>query len=266
MSSESEILMQDEKKPTAQRYGSSTPHDQQMWDRIEDAVTKAGHGLSDVLESFPVYIRRVNLTRFLAHYELYRMIEDLPGNIVECGVYRGVGLFTWAKLLEIFHAGDRTRRVFGFDNFAGFTSLSDKDGPDYAHCNKVEGGWNAAPFYEELKEHIDIFHADSFLPRARRIVLVEGDLSVTAKQFVKQHPGFRISLLHLDVDLYEPNKAALEAFYPHVIKGGLVILDEIYQTEWAGESIAVEEYFGENLPRIEKFPFASLPGGFFVKQ
>src|SRR5262245_35597838 len=98
------------RQATGQRHGSSTPHDQQMWDRIEDAVKKGHHSLADVLESFPTYIRRVNLSRFLAHYELYRSVKDLPGNIVDCGVYRGVSLFTWAKFLEIFHAGDRTRR------------------------------------------------------------------------------------------------------------------------------------------------------------
>ena len=253
-------------KATGQRYGSSTPHDQEMWDRLETAVDKAGHGPADVLESFPVYVRRVNLTRFLAHYELYRKVKSLPGNIVECGVYRGAGLFTWAKLLEIFHAGDRTRRVFGFDNFAGFTRIDEKDGPTYAHCNKVEGGWNAAPFYDELKEHIDLFHADSFLPRARRIVLVEGDLKVSAKEFVEKNPGLRISLLHLDVDLYEPTKAALEAFYPLVVKGGVVVFDEYGLTEWGGESRAAEEYFGAAMPRIRKFEFASLPGGYFVKE
>jgi len=228
-------------------------------------VETAGHRLPDVLESFPVYIRRVNMTRFLAHYELYKRVKDLPGNIVDCGVYRGVSLLEWAKFLEIFHGGDRTRRVIGFDNFAGFTSLSEKDGPDYAHANKVEGGWNAAPFYEELLEHIDIFHKDSFLPRARRVVLVEGDLSETAHDFVKKNPGLRISLLHLDVDLYEPTLAALDAFYPCVVNGGLVVFDEYGLTEWAGESRAVEEYFGSDLPHIEKFSFSSLPGGFFVK-
>ena len=254
------------KKATGQRYGSSTPHDVVMWDRVEDTARAGGHSLADVLESFPVYVRRVNLTRFLAHYELYRQIADLPGNIVDVGVYRGASLFSWAKFIEIFHAGDRTRRVFGFDNFAGFTRLTDKDGPNYASANKVAGGWNAAPFYEELKEHVDIFHQDSFLPRARRIVLEEGDIVETAPAFVKNHPGLRISLLHLDVDLYEPTKAALEAFYPHVVKGGLVVFDEYGLTEWGGESNATEEYFGDDMPTIRKFPWASLPGGCFVKE
>jgi len=97
------------------------------------------------------------------------------------------------------------------------------------------------------------------------VVLVEGDLSETAHDFVKKNPGLRISLLHLDVDLYEPTLAALDAFYPCVVNGGLVVFDEYGLTEWAGESRAVEEYFGSDLPHIEKFSFSSLPGGFFVK-
>ena len=75
----------------------------------------------------------------------------------------------------------------------------------------------------------------------------------------------RISLLHLDVDLYEPTLAALKAFYPLVVPGGLVVFDEYGLVEWPGESKAAEEYFGDKMPRLEKFPFPSLPGGFFKK-
>jgi hypothetical protein len=49
------------------------------------------------------------------------------------------------------------------------------------------------------------------------------------------------------------------------VKGGLVVFDEYGLTEWAGESRAVEEYFGADLPPLEKFPFSSLPGAFFAK-
>lgn len=254
-----------DKEQAGQRYGASTSHDQTIWDRIESIAADRGHSVSDILESFPVYARRVNITRFLAHYELYRRIADLPGNIVEVGVYRGVSLLSWAKFIEIFHAGDRTRRVFGFDNFAGFTKISDEDGPPSDRFQKQVGGWDAGPFRDELMAHIDIFHEDSFLPRAKRVALIEGDITETAPKFVEENPGLRISLLHLDVDLYEPTLAALEAFYPLVVKGGLVVFDEYGLIDWPGESRAVEEYFGSDMPQIEKFSFASLPGGFFVK-
>jgi len=256
--------MSDDGKPRA-RYGSSTNHDEIIWQRVEKLAEAGGHALSDILESFPVYARRVNITRFLAHYELYRRIQHLPGNIVEVGVYRGVSLLSWAKFIEIFHAGDRTRRVFGFDNFAGFANIHQADGPPSDRYQKQVGGWNAGPFRNELVEHVDIFHEDSFLPRAKRIFLVEGDIAETAPKFVAENPGLRISLLHLDVDLYEPTLAALKAFYPCVVKGGLVVFDEYGLIDWPGESQAVEEFFGKDLPPIEKFPFASLPGGFMTK-
>jgi Macrocin-O-methyltransferase (TylF) len=252
-------------KTAGNRYGSSTTHDQEIWTKVEKLAEQRGHRLSDILESFPVYARRVNITRFLAHYELYRQIRDLPGNIVEVGVYRGVSLLSWAKFLEIFHAGDRTRRVYGFDNFAGFTDLHEKDGAETERGNKQVGGWNAGPFRDELMQHIDMFHEDSFLPRAKRVVMTEGDIRITAQKFADENPGVRISLLHLDVDLYEPTLAALKAFYPLVVKGGLVVFDEYGLVEWPGESKAVEEYFGDNMPVLEKFPFTSLPGGFFKK-
>jgi hypothetical protein len=249
----------------ANRYGASTSHDEEIWRRLEELIGGGGHKISDILESFPVYARRVNITRFLAHYELYRRIADLPGNIVEIGVYRGVSLLSWAKFLEIFHAGDRTRRVYGFDNFAGFQNVHEKDGGETDRYDRKVGGWNAGPFRNELMEHIDIFHADSFVPRAKRIAIVDGDIAVTAPKFVEDNPGLRISLLHLDVDLYEPTLAALKAFYPLVVKGGLVVFDEFGLIDWPGESRAAEEYFGADMPRMEKFPFASLPGGFFIK-
>ena len=249
-----------------ERVGNTYPHDRQMWDRIEEAVKTNNVPLRDVLESFSIYVRRYNLTRFLAHYELYKRVADLSGSIVECGVYRGAGLFTWAKLLEIFHPGDRLRKVIGFDNFTGFTGITEKDGPERPERSKTVGGWSPARHYHELLEHVDIFHQDSFMPRAKRIELVEGNLQETARKYVADNPGLRIALLHLDVDVYEPTIAALNAFYPLVMKGGLVIFDEYGATEWAGETRAVEEYFGRNVPRIQKFPWSSVPCGFIVKE
>jgi len=257
--------MKPDQQGTGARHGASTTHDQDIWAQLESMPERYNLKLADILESFPVYARRVNITRFLAHYELYRQIADLPGCIVDCGIYRGVSLFSWAKFLEIFHAGDRTRRVIGFDNFTGFNPLDAKDGPTIEKWEKHEGGWNAGKFYDELMEHIDIFHADSFVPRAKRIQIVEGDLEKTAADYAAANPGLRISLLHLDVDLYKPTLAALQALYPKVVTGGMVVFDEYGLTEWGGESNAVEEYFSGNMPTIKKLPFSSLPGGYFIK-
>ena len=105
-----------------------------------------------------------------------------------------------------------------------------------------------------------------FVPHAKRIEVIEGDINETVPSYVEKNPGLRISLLHLDVDLYKPNLAALEHFYPRVVPGGLVVLDEYGMTEWGGESKAFEDYFGEKQSKIQKFNWTSTPGGFFIKE
>ena len=104
------------------------------------------------------------------------------------------------------------------------------------------------------------------IPRFKRVELVKGDACETIPEYVKQNPGLRISLLHLDLDLYEPTLAALEHLYPLVVSGGVVLLDEYAMDGFPGESKAFDEYFGDNRPVLEKFSYISTPGGYFIKK
>ncbi len=79
------------------------------------------------MEAFPKYAKRQNLTRFLAQYEIFRRILPVKGSIVECGVFRGGGLMAWAKLSAILEPVNLTRRIYGFDTFAGFPGIGEKD-------------------------------------------------------------------------------------------------------------------------------------------
>ena len=79
------------------------------------------------IENFPKYVRRQNLTRFLALYEIFKRVLSVKGSIVECGVHDGFGLMTWAKLSAILEPVNLTRRIYGFDTFEGFPSVSAAD-------------------------------------------------------------------------------------------------------------------------------------------
>ena len=67
----------------------------------------------EICRNFQIYTRRIFLKKFLAHYELFKQVVDLPGDIVELGVYRGTTLMNWANFLEIRNLGDRQKKVFG---------------------------------------------------------------------------------------------------------------------------------------------------------
>ncbi len=64
-------------------------------------------------------------------------------------------------------------------------------------------------------------------------------------------------MLYLDVDLYEPTKAALEAFLPRMPKGAVVVFDELNAAMFPGETAAVQEVLGLSSSAIRRFPFDS---------
>lgn len=219
----------------------------------------------DAIKHFTVLSRRQALKRFLAHVELFKLTLDVPGDIAELGVFRGGGLMTWANLLEAYCIGDRTKVVYGFDNWKGFGKLSPEDGRADDSSGKVIGGFNPERYLEELKSAIAIFDADRFIPAKPRVKLVAGDIEVTVPQFVEAHPGVRFSLVHFDCDLYRPTRAALEALWDRVSRGGVVIFDEYAIADWPGETRAVDEFFKDKAVRLQTFAWTNTPGAYLVK-
>jgi hypothetical protein len=219
----------------------------------------------EIVRNFQIYARRVFLKRFIAHYELFRQTIELPGDIVELGVYRGLSLMTWANLLEVRNMGDRAKQVIGFDNWKGFTSFHEKDGGEDQRVNKVMGGYDASVFKEVLEDAIRIFDQDRFIPYKPRILLVDGDIEQSVPRFVEENSGLRISLLHIDCDLYTPTRVALRNLWPRVVKGGVVVLDDYGVRPWEGESTAVDEYFTDKEIVFHRFNWAHCPGAYIVK-
>lgn len=240
-------------------------HDREIIERLEKLAEK--RSFTEVMFAFPGYINRYTLTRMLAYYELFKMVQHKPGWIVECGVYRGFTLFALAKFMEIFCMGDKSRKVVGFDNFAGFTELSPEDSNKDEKVRKT-GGISPSEYREDVTELLEICNQDAFAPWAKRVELVEGDVKDTIPKYVSDYPGLRISMLHLDIDLYNPTKIALEHLYPRVVSGGLVVLDEYAHIDWGGESKALEDYFaslGESIPELKTFGWCSTPTTYFIK-
>jgi hypothetical protein len=224
------------------------------------------HANSDsIVKDLGTFSRRMYMSRTLGHFDLYRRIADLPGDVVELGVYKGESLLNFAKFAEILSPGDRAKRIIGFDHWRGLTNFTEHDGfsEETGNC---EGGWSPAGFEATLHELIDLFHEDSFVPKKPRIELVDGDIRTTVFDYAEKNPGLRISLLHFDCDMYEPTLAGLQALYDRVVTGGIVLFDEFGIREWAGESKAVDEFFEGRAPKMQKFGWLSTPGGWFVKE
>jgi hypothetical protein len=210
------------------------------------------------LENFPKYVRRQHLKRFLAMYELFKLIVPVKGSIVECGVFRGFGLMSWAKLSAILEPENLTRRIYGFDTFEGFPSVDSKDAAGFG---KSKVGDLAAPSYDELHALLEQHDRDRFLGHIPKVELVKGDITKTAGAFVESHPHLLVSLLFIDCDLHAPTIAALKAFVPRMPKGAIIAFDELDNPIWPGETLAALEGVGIGnlkLRRLDWDPYISF--------
>ncbi|MDC1272690.1 class I SAM-dependent methyltransferase [Pelagibacteraceae bacterium] len=205
------------------------------------------------MENFPKYIKRQNLTRFLALYEIFKLVINVKGSIVECGVNHGFGTMAWSKFSAIIEPVNLTRKIYGFDTFEGFPSLSKNDESSYT--KKVKVGDLASSSMEEILKLSAIHDKTRFLGHIPKIELIKGDAIKTIPKFVADNPHILVSLLFLDFDLYKPTKVALEEFLPKMTKGAVIAFDELDNPLWPGETKAMIEFFKENKLKIQRFPF-----------
>ncbi len=226
-------------------------------------------GMSDFerFRNFTVFTPRYNLARFLLHYELFKKVYELPGVIVDLGVYQGASTFTWAKLCEIFCPTDVRKVVYAFDTFAGFPSLAKEDGGQSKKDDRVVGGFYTGEAIErDLKLAQEAMRPDKHIRHINRIEFIKGDAIKTIPAFVKEKgAGLKVALLNIDFDLYEPTKVALENFVPLMVRGGIIILDEYALETFGGETKAIDEYFKKafgQVPKIKKFGWHSVPSGY----
>jgi hypothetical protein len=207
------------------------------------------------IENFAKYVPRQTLARFLVRYEIFNKILHVNGSIIECGVLRGSGLFTFAKLSAIFEPVNHTRKIIGFDTFRGFPAIHEKDAAgDSSHL--AVGGLEADS-HADIARGIELFDLNRPVGHIPKIELVEGDICTTMPAYVEANPHLVVALLYLDVDLYEPTKVALQCLRERMPRGSVIVFDELNTRRFPGETAAVHEVLGLDRLRIERFPFDS---------
>ncbi|AFZ49065.1 TylF/MycF/NovP-related O-methyltransferase [Dactylococcopsis salina] len=189
------------------------------------------------------------ISKILAHYELYKMVQEVPGAIVECGVFKGVSLARFATFRDLF-SNPYSKKIIGFDTFGEFPETEFIEDQSFRE-KFIRNAGSESISKEQLHHILEHKGVDRF------VELVEGNVMETVPDYVNKNPELRISLLNLDTDVYEPAKVVLEHLYPKIVKGGVLILDD-YGT-FPGENQAVEEYFAEQDIEIKKFPFCMTP-------
>jgi O-methyltransferase len=177
----------------------------------------------------------------LADAVAYLVSNEIEGDLVECGVWRGGSMM--AAALTLIRLGETDRDLYLFDTFSGMAQPSAEDvRSPYDMWTSVEkrfnrrrrgrtSDWAAVPA-EQVRRNME----STGYP-AERIHLVEGLVEDTLPAAAPP----RLALLRLDTDWYASTKHELEHLYPRLVDGGVLIVDDYGHYE--GARRAVDEYF-----------------------
>lgn len=161
---------------------------------------------------------------------------NIPGDFVECGVWRGGSSFLIAELLR--QAGVQDRKVWLFDSFEGLPPPQEIDGAvAMTYAQRPEDPWyhdNCSASLEDVRSSATALGLTAYTH------FVKGWFDQTLP-VQRQHIG-PIALLRVDGDWYASVRGCLEQLYDQVVDGGLVVLDDYYA--WDGCAIAAHEFLG----------------------
>jgi hypothetical protein len=208
----------------------------------------------DYENDFYLSCESTRVAKSIAQYILFEKTIQIDGDIVECGVFKGASFSRFAMYRKI-HNLER-KKLIGFDTFGDFPETQYEKDKKLREDFILEAGAQSIS-KNQISEVLLKKGCD------KNTDFIQGDITETVPKFVRNNPSTKISLLNLDVDIYEPTVTILEHLYPLISPGGVLILDD-YET-FHGETNAINEYFQDENILINKPIFADTPY-FIIKQ
>lgn len=171
---------------------------------------------------------------------LLESVRTLDGDVAECGVWKAdtlipVGLFLKQRGIH--------KTAFGFDSFEGLDETVQVDvGLRGDHDErKIVGGFSDTS-YEELVDRTRQYNLEN------TVRLVKGYFQNTLEGYADR----RFCFVHLDCVIYESYRQCLEFFYPRLVRGGVILLDEYRDPPWPGCTQAVDEFLAHNPEKLDE--------------
>ena len=214
----------------------------------------------DYENNFYLSCHKSRISKIITHYELFKRTIDLPGAIVELGVFKGSSLLRFAMFRDLL-TNSHSRKIIAFDTFDQYPSNFHEHDKGHVRdfINKAGSGCLTIEQIEEVLNNGNL---------NENIELIKGDISNTVPSYIADNKYeesgdsecLKVSLINLDTNFYRPTKVALEHFWPRLVRGGVLMLDDYGIIP--GETRAVDEYFSDKSIKIQKLPLSMTP--FFI--
>ena len=177
----------------------------------------------------------------------------LPGDIVECGVYRGESV-QWIARSVSDRGSEKT--IFACDSFEGFPEeeVGRIDLASLRFLFRVRKKFRmCGDTPARLERFFDVFNV--------RGEIVKGYFSETLPRLADT----RFCFIHLDCDIYSSYKDCLRLLYDNLVPGGVVVFDDYRAPKWPGAEIAVEEFFATRPEVVEQSSDRPTPSWYVRK-
>jgi len=213
------------------------------------AAAAAAARIEDVGAEFMKLMRAVEPFTMVGPHRLYALhnavkyvvANDIPGDFVECGVYRGGCCMMMA--LTLIQLGAANRRIHLYDTFRGMSEPTTVDVSMRGHKIGIDT-WRE----QQAEDHNEWCYAP--LAEVRRNMAATGydpDLLVyvegRTEDTIPGHVPDTIALLRLDTDWYESTHHELTHLYPSLVPHGVLVSDDC--AHWRGHRLAIDTCFRE---------------------
>lgn len=175
----------------------------------------------------------------------YILRNEISGDIVECGVYKGGSMMAVAMLLKRLSVSDR--RIWLYDTYSGMSESNPEYDWNYGTGDVVRGA-----VWEQMVKNT--FAALDEVKANMGSTGYEGPIRYVVGKVEDTIPGEipeRIALLRLDTDFYESTKHELEQLYPRLVPSGVLIIDD-YNALY-GARKATDDYFRTRKMLLTRF-------------
>ena len=226
------------------------------FDEIEEYFVGATGSFTEKMHAFPRFAPRQGLSHFLARNEIFKQVLPLHGSIFDFGIYRGSSFFTWQQLSAIYEPYNHLRKIVGFDSFEGFSALGEndhgRDGKDLAL--KRQGGMKFEDGGAEVERGIALCDMNRPLGHVHKARVVVGTLPGAFARYLEDHQETVVAMANFGLGLYEPTVELLALLKPRLQAGSILILEDLNQSTWPGETKALFEVFRPEEISLNRIP------------
>lgn len=183
------------------------------------------------------------LRKSVCQFDVFKKSVEVSGAIVECGVFKGASLIRLLTYRDLFKKS-KNKKFYGFDPFGRFPKQNIKEDQKFAMSHDKGSGLGISE--KKLNNYLK-------KKKFKNYNLIKGDIIQTLPKFLKKNKKMKISFLHLDMDVYQPTKFALDNLYNKVSKNGIILIDDFYGVK--GATRATKEFIRKKNLKLQNLPY-----------